>query len=175
VGHAVNAHERCGGCSFVYREAEASDAAQQVRLLSSAVADRLVKSPIGDVGRQVRPLSWSALEYGCHLRDVLLVQRERVLLARRVDHPTPAPMGRDERADHDGYRSQDVADVARQLIEAGRLFAHVLDLLDDDGWTRTLVYNWPEPADRSLRWVAVHTVHELVHPQRDIELVLAGP
>ena len=54
------------------------------------------------------------LEYGCHLKDVLLVQRERVLTARRVDRPSFHPIGRDERAEHDGYADQDPADVARQ-------------------------------------------------------------
>jgi DinB superfamily len=171
----VNEGEACGGCGFVYSEAEAPDAAQRVRMLSNTIAERLLVRPVNEVRRHMPPLTWSALEYGCHLRDDLLVQRERVLLARRVEHPTLTPMGRDERAYHDGYESQHVADVARQLVEAGRLFAHVLDLLDDDTWSRTVVYNWPEPADRSLRWVAVHTVHELVHHQVDIEHVLTGP
>ena len=170
----MNDGEACGECGFVYNEADAPDAAQRVRALSKTVADRLLERQVNEVRRHVPPLTWSALEYGCHLRDDLLVQRERVLLARRADHPTLTPMGRDERAYHDGYESQKAADVARQLVEAGRLFAHVLDLLDDDSWTRTVVYNWPEPADRNLRWVAVHTVHELVHHQGDIERVLTG-
>lgn len=124
---------------------------------------------LGDRSRQ-RPTTgvWSPLEYACHVRDVLLVQRERVLLARQVDRPTPAPMGRDARADLDGYAEQDPVSVARQLGDAAELFENVLDRLGED-WDRTMIYNYPEPTERSLRWVAVHTLHELVHHRRDVE------
>jgi hypothetical protein len=30
------------------------------------------------------------------------------------------------------------------------------------------MHNYPEPCERSLRWVAVHTVHELHHHTLDI-------
>ena len=52
--------------------------------------------------------------------------------------------------------------------DASTLFTHVLDRLDADQWDRTLVYNYPEPAARSLRWVAVHTEHEARHHLVDI-------
>ena len=78
---------------------------------------------------------WSPLEYGCHVRDVLLVQRERVLAARRMDRPTFDPMGRDERVEHDGYAEQDPACVVVQLEEAAFLFANVLARLGPDDWT----------------------------------------
>ena len=35
-------------------------------------------------------------------------------------------------------------------------------------WERTLRYNYPEPAVRSLRWLAVHTSHEVQHHLGDI-------
>ncbi len=40
------------------------------------------------------PSVWSALEYACHVRDALLVQRERVLLAQVEERPSFAPMYR---------------------------------------------------------------------------------
>jgi hypothetical protein len=106
------------------------------------------------------------------MRDVLLVQRERVLAARRTDTPSFAPMGRDERVDHDGYAEQSPADVARQARDAAALFANVLARLGDD-WERTVVYNYPAPFERSLRWVAVHTVHEMHHHLLDVRRQLA--
>jgi hypothetical protein len=77
-------------------------------------------------------------------------------------------MGRDERADHDGYSGQDPEAVARQLVDAASLFANVLVRLDDDAWARTITYNYPKPWARSLRWVAVHTVHEVRHHLQDV-------
>ena len=124
------------------------------------------------------PDTWSVHEYGCHLRDVLLVQRERVLLARRAEAPDVVAMGRDERVEHDGYESQLTPDVARQLDDAASLFAHVLSLIEGDTWERTMIYSYPERMERSLRWVAVHTLHEARHhsatSRRSFAKCLAG-
>jgi DinB superfamily len=110
-----------------------------------------------------QPGVWSPLEYGCHLRDMLLVQRERVLAARRMDRPDCPPSGRDERVLHDGYAEQQPEDVARQLADAAQLFSNVLARLAADDWDRTVIYHYPETRERSLRWAAVHTLHEAQH------------
>jgi hypothetical protein len=78
-----------------------------------------------DLRTRSRPGVWSPLEYACHLRDVLLVQRERVLAARSTNRPDCYPMGRDERVEHDGYAEQEPEDVARQLAAAAQLFGNV--------------------------------------------------
>ena len=122
--------------------------------------------------RRPDPDTWSVHEYGCHLRDVFLVQRERVLLARREDAPDIGAMGRDERVEHDGYDEQLTLDVARQLDDAASLFAHVLSLIEGDLWDRTMIYGYPERMERTLRWVAVHTLHEVRHHAADIEAQL---
>jgi len=96
------------------------------------------------------------------------VQRERVLLARRSERPVPEPIGRDERVDHDGYSEQVSDAVARQLTDAALLFASVLDRLGGQSWDRKIVYNYPSPQVRTLRWVAVHTVHEVTHHLADV-------
>ncbi|OBH56568.1 hypothetical protein A5686_00195 [Mycobacterium sp. E2479] len=122
----------------------------------------------GAVRLRVRPDVWSPLQYACHARDVLLVQRERVLAARRVDGADCVSMGREERAEHDGYNDQDPVRVARQLADAATMFTNVLARLSADDWARTVVYHYPETSVRSLRWVAVHTAHELQHHLLDI-------
>jgi hypothetical protein len=122
-----------------------------------------------ELRRRPGPEVWSPLEYACHLRDVFLVQRERVITARRVERPAVPPMGRDERVDYDGYAAQDPADVARQLGDAARLFAHVLARLGGADWERTVLYGYPREAERTLRWVAVHTEHEARHHLLDVE------
>jgi len=154
--------ERCDECGFAY---DLDGAATAGAAIVDAVAElgAILVDPGSDPGTRREPTTWSPLEYGCHVRDVLLVQRERVLTALRVERPSFPPMGRDERVDHDGYADQEPADVARQLTDAALLFANVLARLTPDAWDRTVMYNFPELSERSLRWVAVHTVHEVQH------------
>lgn len=49
----------------------------------------------------------------------------------------------------------------------------MLDRLHAQDWTRVLVYNYPTPTEVSLRWVAVHTVHEVRHHLGDMRRQLA--
>lgn len=158
--------DHCAECGFTYDLDDAPGAAAAI-LAGAAEAGAALRGG-GERRARRRPDLWSPLEYGCHLRDVLFVQRERVLAARRTERHECEPMGRDERVDHDGYAEQDPEDVARQLTDAARLFANVLDRLDAESWARTVVYNYPRPTEKSLRWVAVHTVHEVRHHLGDI-------
>ena len=159
--------DRCDECGFTYDLDSAPAAATAIVIAASELA-ALLSDRTTDVRTRRDPATWSALEYGCHVRDVLLVQRERVLAARRTDCPSFDPMGRDERVEHDGYADQDPLDVARQLGDAAHLFANDLARLDPTEWDRTLMYNYPAVFERSLRWVAVHTVHEVRHHLLDV-------
>jgi hypothetical protein len=164
--------ERCDGCGFEYDLTQVPTAAT----LIVAETSEFISMFNGDAELRARRESgvWSPLEYGCHLRDMLLVQRERVLAARRRDRPSCEPMGRDERVEHDGYTQQNPADVVDQLSMAAQLFANVLERLSPGDWDRTVLYNYPRQSERSLRWVAVHTVHEVRHHTFDIRRQLAG-
>src|SRR4051794_8004758 len=108
------------------------------------------------------------------MRDVLLVQRERVLAARWMDTPSFDPMGRDERVEYDGYADQDPSAVRRQLTDAASMFANVLDRIAPAEWERAVIYNYPKTWKRSLRWIAVHTVHEVRHHTLDIRRQVQG-
>jgi hypothetical protein len=163
----------CRECGFAYDLDLAPSVASLVQEYAARFAD-LLHGPQASAPRPA-PDFWSPLEYACHVRDVLLVQRERVLAARRSITPVAEPMGRDERVEHEGYALQDPADVARQLTDAAALLANVLDRLPPAHWERTLVYSYPEPAERTLRWVALHTVHELRHHLLDAHFQDSGP
>jgi len=160
--------DRCAECGFEY-DLDATEGGSAASIVDGvAWLSGVLVVPAGDLTTRRQPEVWSPLEYCCHVRDVLLVQRERVLAARRVDTPTFETMGRDERVVHDGYAAQDRLDVARQLTEAARLFANVLDRLGPGDWERTVIYNYPARVERSLRWVAAHTAHEVYHHAADV-------
>src|SRR4051794_40066813 len=108
----------CQECGFGYVLESPEGFAGQVRTAADAYSEILLTAPEETLRRRPEPGTWSPLEYACHVRDVLLVQRERVLAARRTVTPVAEPMGRDERVEHDGYADQRPADVARQLRDA---------------------------------------------------------
>ncbi|MER5478671.1 DinB family protein [Streptomyces sp. NPDC002734] len=163
----------CDECGFEYDLSLAPSVPRLAREHAGEYADLLSAEP-SLLRRRPAPDVWSPLEYACHVRDVLLVQRERLLAARRRDTPVAEAMGRDERVEHAGYARERPADVARQLRDAALLFGGVLYLLTPADWERTLVYTYPAPEERSLCWVAVHTVHELRHHLLDARRALPG-
>ena len=158
--------DRCAGCGFEYDLDDAPRAGLDIIAGTAEIAELLGS------GRPVRErpdlATWSPVEYGCHVRDVLLVQRERVLAALIMDRPSFDPMNRDARAEYDGYAEQAPDRVARQLDDAAYLFANVLAHFTPGDWDRVLMYNYPKLFERSLRWVAVHTVHEVRHHLLDV-------
>ena len=117
---------------------------------------------------------WSALEYGCHLRDVLEVQRDRIALTQVQETPSFVPMRRDERVVEDRYNEQYPKQVGGALAMLANALADLLDGLDDAGWARTGVYNYPTKQVRTVEWIARHTVHEERHHAADIDRLLAA-
>ena len=164
--------DRCHECSFVYDDVLSSALATTVRGHVPRYRDSLAAVSENLVRVRPDPVVWSALEYSCHVRDVLLAQRERTLLALVEDNPDFAPMYRDDRVALAGYARQTVRDTALQLEVAAEMFATVFDGLSDAQLVRPCIYNYPHRSQRDVTWVGRHTVHELVHHLRDIDHVL---
>jgi DinB superfamily len=148
------------------RTALMSFAGDYKQLLTSADSDRLQAHP--------RTGSWSALEYACHVRDVLRFQRDRVVLAQAQETPEFTSMRRDERAVEERYNEQDPAAVAGQLAARASDLARTLAALDDTGWRRTGVYPWPVREVRTIEWIGQRTAHELAHHLFDARRLLAA-
>lgn len=181
--------DRCDACSFVYADLPAPAIAGRLRALVPEYRSRLVGGDeAGDGGGdtpadpellRAHPLPgvWSALEYACHVRDVLGVQHGRLLQALAEDEPDWVPMDRDGRVTRDRYNEQDPAVVADEIAAASATLAGAFAALGDagePGWSRTMLYHWPAPAQRDMAWLGRHTVHEGVHHLRDIDDVLAA-
>jgi hypothetical protein len=116
--------------------------------------------------------TWSTLEYACHMRDVLQIQHERLQRALVEDGYVPESMRRDERAVEQRYNEQVPAVVAEELALAATTIAADLEAFTDADWGRTMTYLYPERAERTLTWVAQHTVHEGEHHLLDVGRVL---
>ena len=160
--------ETCDECGFELDEDRALEAGPEI-IRGAVRLAQLLNSPIHDHATRRDAATWSPIEYACHLRDVLIVQRERVLLGLREDRPAPPMMGSEDRLIRDGYAEQHPADVGRQLTDSARLLANVLDRIGEADWSRTVRYVGYTPEERSLRWVAVDTWHEVHHHSLDVE------
>lgn len=161
--------DQCEECGFVYDLDDArKSAAPSARALAADIAAILRGGEAEDLRTRRAPEVWSPLEYACHVRDVLLVQRERLLLALREQAPVFASMGREERVEHAAYAQQNPETVAAQLSVAADLFADLAARLTEEQWLRSAYYPYPEPTERQLHWVAAHTVHEAQHHLLDI-------
>jgi S-DNA-T family DNA segregation ATPase FtsK/SpoIIIE len=167
----------CDECGFAYGSVPDAEAAGALAELGSRYRVPLTRALAGedlDTLLRAHPMAgtWSALEYACHVRDVLAVQRERMEQALVVDDFVPEPMGRDERVIAERYNDQDVAEVARALAAHAEALGALYGGLDTGQRERTMVYAYPEVAVRPLTWVAQHTIHEGRHHLLDIGRVL---
>jgi S-DNA-T family DNA segregation ATPase FtsK/SpoIIIE len=165
--------DHCDECGLVYADISPAEIPGRLRDLGPAYQARLARDS-ALLRRRPAPDVWSALEYAGHVRDVLIFQRTRLALALREDCPTFTSMGREERAEREQYNEQDPAVVGAELTAAASAIAADFAALDDAGWRRTGIYNWPERAERSMLWLGRHTVHEGEHHLADLDRVLAG-
>jgi len=156
----------CEECGFEYDSVPTHDIGAALRSKAQALLEAL---GAGDVRSRPEPDVWSALEYVCHVRDVMQIQIGRVARGLSEDTPSFAPMQRDERPARLRYNEQDPRVVREQVRDAAGALADVFDGLSEGQLARTVTYSWPVEMIRPLRWVGRHTVHELVHHRQDIE------
>jgi hypothetical protein len=164
--------EHCDDCGFVYAALSTAEIGDALRALGPDYRDRLSATPDADVRVRPAPDVWSALEYACHVRDVLVVQHQRLQLALVEDCPRFVSMGREERVVDLHYNEQAVDAVADDIDAAANELADAFAGLTDVQWERTGVYRWPTEAERTMAWLGRHTVHEGRHHLRDIDGML---
>ncbi|HXW45058.1 MAG TPA: DinB family protein [Streptosporangiaceae bacterium] len=153
----------CAECGYEYESLDRLQIGHDIGSLAAEHRLVLTSVPARRLRGHPRPDSWSALEYGCHVRDVLRFQRDRVILAQTAQTPRFSSMRRDERAVEERYNEQDPARVAGELATAAGRFTATLAALDDAGWLRAGLYPWPTPQVRTVEWIGRRTAHELAH------------
>jgi hypothetical protein len=163
----------CQECGFGYDNLPVEEIADSLRSLGSEYAERLRQTGADVLRTRPTPTVWSGLEYACHLRDVVLIQRERILLALVESCPNFAPMYREQRLVLARYEADDPDLVADQVRLATDLCATVLAGLGTEQWARPSIYNFPVPTERDVAWLGQHTLHETVHHLGDIDRGIA--
>jgi hypothetical protein len=104
---------------------------------ANAAAWQGVLTGPGDHRLRPSPGKWSALEYGCHVRDVLRLYDQRLSLMLAEDEPLFPNWDQDATALADRYNEQDAAAVAGDLVAAAGVIAAHFAGLAPDQWQRT--------------------------------------
>lgn len=176
IGHDVVV-DHCEECHFDYDALGSGAVPSALRSLGARFGMRVSNERADPtLGLTIRtrpgPRAWSALEYACHVRDVLLIQRERVYLTVVEECPSFARMYHEERASLARYVAEEPNDVGRELKVAAELLAWAFEGLDDAQLQRRCIYNSPEARERTVLWLGRDAVHEGEHHLRDVDAAL---
>ena len=79
---------------------------------------------------------WSALEYGCHVRDVFRVGTYRLQRMLQEDNPHFDNWDQDATAIEERYDQQDPLQVAEELVAAATVLGDGYDTVEPDQWQR---------------------------------------
>jgi hypothetical protein len=167
----------CDECGFDYDTGDLQGTVTLLIRQSAECSMALTKAAAGPDADVVRirpePEVWSAIEYACHVRDVLEIQRLRIAQCLAEDRPVYAPMDRTRRAKELKYEEQDPMEVAAALMRFAREFGAAARVLTPPQLGKLGLYNYPVRAPRSLGWIIRHTAHEIQHHRQDIIKILA--
>ena len=89
----------------------------------------------------------------------------RTTLMLEQDDPLFENWDQDETAVADHYDTQDPADVAPQMVEAGERVADVFDAVPDDAWSRT--GRRDDGASFTVATFAQYFLHDIEHHLHD--------
>jgi hypothetical protein len=156
--------EPCPECGF---DAAALERAELPGVVRDAAATIRLALSAPDAARRPSPEVWSALEYGCHVRDVCRIFGGRLQLMLDEDDPPFDNWDQDETALADRYWEQDPVVVADELRTAADHIADAYEHIPAAAWTR--------PGRRSNGSVFTvdslgrYFTHDLVHHVHDID------
>jgi hypothetical protein len=135
-------------------------------LTANAAAWREVLTGPGDLRRRPAPHKWSAVEYGCHVRDVFLLFDRRLELMLTTDDPRFPNWDQNATAVADRYRDQDPAEVAAALTEAAQAIAGRFAAVTGSQWER--VGRRSDGARFTVETFARYLIHDPVHHLYDV-------
>jgi hypothetical protein len=154
--------ESCAHCGFSWATLSRVELATR---MSGAVESfvNVMKAAGSDVAARPSAQRWSILEYGGHLRDVILSIRERVVLASVLDVPVGTPIFRDERVDIGFYSEDTAADVALELQVVTYLFLKTVATIPEHFEDRKLIYSDRTPLEITIASALLNALHECEH------------
>jgi hypothetical protein len=154
--------EVCPHCGFSWAPLTRAKCAARMSAAVEAFVE-VIRIAGDQVGARPSEQRWSILEYGGHLRDVLLSVRERIVLASILDVPVGTPIYRDERIDLGFYAQDTASDVAVELQVATYLFLKTVATLPPNFEERRLMYSPRTPLEITIAGAMSNALHECEH------------
>lgn len=156
--------DRCPQCG--YHPAALERSALGPQLMESASEWRTFLVEADDASLRVIPAPgiFSPVQYGAHVRDIMRVYGDRILIMLEEDEPVFAQFNPDESA-WDGYNRLDPEELAGDIeIQAGRL-SSILNGLQPDQWSLTMVRDGGSDGvyTFTVAGLASYAVHEAHH------------
>ena len=153
----------CPECGFVAEDYDVHDTAATLRGNAESWPSLLARPNVA-----VRPTDsqWSALEYGCHVRDVFRLYHYRLDLMLDEDGPHFANWDQDVAAVEERYDLQDPATVAVEVVQAGELLAQAFESVRPDQWGRTGYRS--DGVAFTIDTFARYMVHDPIHHLWDV-------
>jgi len=119
-----------------------------------------------DVRVRPQPQVWSALEYGCHVRDVCRLFESRVYLMLTEFDPAFENWDQDARAIENAYGLQDPALVTAELTSSARSAAAAFDAVGKGDWQRS--GRRSNGSVFTIETLGQYFLHDLVHHLHDV-------
>jgi hypothetical protein len=161
----------CPFCGLAPAEVAPEDLPAALRAEAARWEDLLGHADEEQVRAKPEDGSWSALEYGCHVRDVLAKMTERVARTLVEDEPELGWWDHDAAAVDEHYNEQDPVAAGGDLGANAEWMAGTLALVQGDEWDRSGTRG--DGARMSVAGIGRFTLHELAHHRGDAEARLA--
>lgn len=157
--------EPCSECDYDAATIPTADLGRAVEAEATAWADWLAAAADSAILCRPEPEIWSALEYACHVRDVLGLFRERIRLALAEDDPDVGWWDHEAAVTDEHYNAQSLDAVSRAIEMRGAALAATLRAVPDDGWERTCTRRRTERF--TVAGLARFALHEAHHHRVD--------
>jgi hypothetical protein len=154
---------RCPECGLDTRFFAREEIPAMIR--ANALAWRAPLAAPGAAAR-LRPDIWSALEYGCHVRDVFRLYDYRLSLMLTEDDPLYPNWDQGDAAVTGQYGSQDPVAVAAELAAAGETIATSFAAVATDQWLRP--GRRSDGATFTVETFARYFIHDPIHHLYDV-------
>lgn len=153
----------CPDCGFDPSTAEFVDLPGWTRAAAGRWTAVLVRP---DAATRPDARTWSALEYGAHVRDVCRIFLERLSLMLEHHDPSFADWDQDAAAVAGRYGEQDPATVAQELADAAEAIAVVFASVPGEALGRRGLRG--DGSAFTVRTLALYFRHDLTHHLHDV-------